>query len=264
MRTWTIGLLVAAQAVAPQRLFAQAAAYGDTAPPSAFEIGAGADVTSDYRFRGISRSNRRIAVQGTATVTHASGLYVSAWASSVDDYVGSGGDAELDLVAGYKRSIAGTTLDGGLLYYLYPGSGQFGRTDADFFEPYLNAYRTFGPVSIKVGGNLAWKQRGLGLPNAQGDRREGGIYAFGDVTAAIPTTPVTITGHVGHSFVRNAITYGERYSDWSLSAAYVWKAFTFSAAYVDASRNIRSYPDGGGHDRNIAGSGVVGTIAVAF
>lgn len=245
-------------------VMAQAAATGDTAPPSAVSITGGADVISDYRFRGISQTNRRFAIQGTATVATSSGLYASFWGSSIDDYVESGGDAELDLIAGYKRSFDGTTVDGGFLYYYYPGSGQNGSVKSDFFEPYLNASHTFGPVGVKVGGNFSWKQHGLGIPNTPGTERRSGVYAYGELSAAIPTTPVTITGHLGHSFVRNYITFGEHYTDWSVTAAYTYKALTFSAAYVDTNKRFASYPAGGGNNRNVAGSGFVGSVGVAF
>ena len=182
-----------------------APAFGqDTAPPSAFTITGGADVTSDYRFRGISQTNKRFAIQGTGTVAHSSGFYVSFWGSSIDDYVESGGDAELDLIAGYKHTFSGTTVDGGFLYYYYPGAGNgIVHVNSDFFEPYLNVSHTFAPVGVKVGGNFSWKQHGLGIPNTPGNSGASGVYLYGELSAAIPKPPMTVTGHLGHSFIRN-------------------------------------------------------------
>jgi uncharacterized protein (TIGR02001 family) len=40
-------------------------------------------VVSDYRFRGISQTDKDFAVQGGLTVSHESGLYASVWGSSV-------------------------------------------------------------------------------------------------------------------------------------------------------------------------------------
>ena len=245
----------------------------DTAPPSAFTITGGADIASDYRFRGISQTNKRFAIQGTGTVTHSSGFYLSFWGSSIDDYVESGGDAELDLIAGYKHSFKGTTIDGGFLYYYYPGAGQKGLpVRSDFFEPYINASHTFGPIGVKVGGNFSWKQKALGIPNTPGNSGGSGIYAYGELSAAIPKTPITITGHLGHSFIRNYITFGVHYTDYSITASYAWKALTFSAGYVDTNKHLDSYPGGiGGSygtfigtNRNVSGSGFVGSVAVAF
>ena len=230
----------------------------DPAPPSPFTITGGATLTSDYRFRGLSQTDKRFAIQGTIGIAHESGLYVGTWGSSIDDYVANGGDQEIDLYAGYKKTISGTTIDGGLLYYYYPGSGGI---NSDFFEPYLNVSHSFGPVGVKVGTNFAWKQHGLSDGTA--DRR-GGFYANVEPSFAIPNTGLTITGHVGRSFVHNYITFGQKYTDWSLTAAYTWKALTFSAAYTDTNKDLYSYPLGGGHNRNISKAGFVGAVAVAF
>jgi uncharacterized protein (TIGR02001 family) len=66
-------------------LFACAAA-GLTAPAGAetraeapLDLEFTLDAVSDYRFRGISLSDRRPALQPGVTLTHRSGLYASAW-----------------------------------------------------------------------------------------------------------------------------------------------------------------------------------------
>lgn len=228
-----------------------------TAPPSAFTITGGATLTSDYRFRGISQSDKRVAIQGTLTVSHSSGFYVGTWGSSIDDYIANGGDAEVDLFGGFKKTFNGTTVDVGMLYYYYPGSGGI---NSDFFEPYANVSHTFGPVGVKVGTNFAWKQHGLASVHSRDDA----FYLYGELSAAIPKTGLTITGHVGHSFDRDYITFSRPYTDWTLTAAYTLKQFTISGSYVDTDRHFHSYPLGGGHDRVISGAGFVGSVGVAF
>lgn len=49
---------------------------------SPFTITGGAAIVSQYRFRGISQSDNKPVVQGTFTVAHSSGFYVSVWGSS--------------------------------------------------------------------------------------------------------------------------------------------------------------------------------------
>ena len=86
----------------------------DTAPPPALTVTGGATVVTDYRFRGVSQTNRKVALQGTFTVTHSSGFYVSTWGSTIDDYIAAGSDQELDLIAGYSHTFGnGIKLDGG-------------------------------------------------------------------------------------------------------------------------------------------------------
>ena len=258
MRTTLVGLsILAATAVA-----APALAEDAPAPASPWTVTGGATLTSDYRFRGVSQTNRRFAVQGTIGISHSSGFYVGTWGSSVDDYVANGGDQEIDLYAGYKTTVSGTTIDGGLLYYYYPGSG--GGT-TDFFEPYLNASHTFGPVTGKIGLNYAWKQHGQSCsydPRCGGKAREDNLYTYGELSGGIPGTGVTLTGHLGESWGRSYLTNGlKNYTDWSLTAAYSWKALTFSVAYVDTDFKKGEFV---AHGRNQAKAGVVGAIAVAF
>ena len=263
MRTSVLGLAAVTLASMAAPALAQDAA---PAPASPFTVTGGATLTSDYRFRGISQSNKRFAMQGTIGVSHESGFYVGTWGSSIDDYVtpgGSQGDVEVDLYGGYKKTFEGTTIDGGVLYYYYPGTG---GVNSDFFEPYLNLSHSFGPLGVKVGGNFAWKQRALSYTSAKAPfnfhSKGDGIYGYAELSGAIPNTGVTVTGHLGHSFDRNYITFGTHYTDWSATAAYTWKALTFSAAYVDTNGKKNSFLTGTG--RNPVKGGFVGAVAVAF
>jgi uncharacterized protein (TIGR02001 family) len=225
MRTTLSGLTILAAAAAAAPAFAQ------DAPASDWTISGGAAVTSDYRFRGVSQTDKAFAVQGTIGISHASGFYVGTWGSSIDDYVAAGSDQEIDIYAGYKKTFDGTTVDGGLLYYYYPGAG---GADTDFFEPYLNVSHAFGPVTGKVGLNYAWSQAGLacGLPTCHGNEQN--LYTYGELSAGIPDTGFTVTGHLGESWGRSYLTAGlKNYTDWSVTAAYTVKALTFSVTYVD-------------------------------
>jgi uncharacterized protein (TIGR02001 family) len=259
MRTTLIGLsILAAMSVAAPALADDAPA----APASDWTVTGGATLTSDYRFRGVSQTDKRFAIQGTIGLSHSSGFYVGTWGSSIDDYVATGGDQEIDLYAGYKKTISGTTIDGGLLYYYYPGSG---GTTTDFFEPYLNASHTFGPVGTKIGMNYAWKQHGQSCsydPRCGGKAREDNLYTYGELSGAIPGVPLTFTGHLGESWGRSYLTNGlKNYTDWSLTAAYTWKALTFSVAYVDTDFKKGEFVVNG---RDEVKGGVVAAVAVAF
>ena len=91
MRTTLVGLFIlAATAVA-----APALAEDAPAPASPWTVTGGATLITDYRFRGISQTDRRFAIQGTIGISHSSGFYVGTWGSSIDDYVAAGGDHPL-------------------------------------------------------------------------------------------------------------------------------------------------------------------------
>src|SRR5262249_37333647 len=97
----------------------------------------GVALTSDYRFRGISQSDRSAAVQGFVQVDY-NNFYFNAWASSIDfndvqtlttfDET----SVELDLTLGYNHAFSDDTT-GGLkaIFYTYP--------DADY-RPGVNHY----------------------------------------------------------------------------------------------------------------------------
>lgn len=227
-----------------------------TAPPNDLTVTGGATLVTDYRFRGLSQSNRDVAVQATATIQHRSGFYASFWGSSIDDYVANGSDVELDLIGGYRKTFGGTILDGGLLYYVYPGNN--GAT-TNFAEPYISVAHTLGPLSAKIGGNFAWKQKALAFVGG----KEGGAYGYAELSAAVPRTGLTVTGHLGHSVVKNYITFDQRYTDWSLTATYTVKQVSVGVAYIDTNRNLPSYP-GAANNKNISKGGIVGSLGFAF
>jgi uncharacterized protein (TIGR02001 family) len=228
-------------------------AFAQEEPAPAITVTGGAALVSDYRFRGISQTDKRFAVQGTFTVSHESGLYGTVWGSSIDDYIANGSDQEIDFIVGYAKTFeSGLKIDGGVLYYYYPGSGGI---NSDFFEPYVAVSQTIGPVSAKVTANYAFKQKALTIGNGKEDN----LYLAGDVSAGIPDTGLTVSGHLAHSFGPSYLTIGKGYTDWNVGVSYTWNHFTFGAQYVDTDGDFIT-PSG----RNASKAGFVGTVGVAF
>jgi uncharacterized protein (TIGR02001 family) len=242
-------LLLVPSAVLAQAADAPAPA---PAPPPAFTVTGGATIVSDYRFRGISQTDRRFALQGTFTIAHSSGFYASVWGSSIDDYVANGGDVELDLIAGWRHSWGATTLDAGVLYYYYPGSH---GANTDFAEPYVSIAHVFGPVTAKATANYAPSQAGLSIGNGNEDN----LYLAGDLSAGIPHTPVSLSAHFGHTFGPSYLSIGDGYSDWNVGASVTFHNITAGLAYVDTDGSFIT-PSG----RNASSAGVVGSLGVAF
>ena len=236
----------------------------DTGPPPPVTINGTVAVTSDYRFRGISQSDKNAAIQGSITVTHESGFYASVWGSSVSGYVVAGATAtvELDLIAGWKKTFSsGTTVDVGVLYYVYPKSKAVSDlTSSDFVEPYLAISQTFGPVTAKGLIAYAPKQRALAL-NQIGPKLDN-VYLSGDLTFAIPSTPIGLSAHLGHSIGPSWLATtgrGNNYTDWSLGATATYKMLTLGVSYVDTNAN---FPTPSGKDA--AKGGVVVSLTAAF
>ena len=243
----------------------------DAAPPPAITINGTATVVSDYRFRGVSQTDKNVAVQGSITLTHESGFYVSVWGSSVDSYVTASlaGHQEIDIIAGYSKTFNGTKIDGGVLYYVYPKSKFLpgDGSSSNFFEPYFDISHTFGPVTAKATVNYAPKQKALALDQgffSGSSAKEDNVYLAGDFSAAIPNTPVGLTAHIGHnwgpSWLATDATGSKEYTDWSLGATYTYKVLTFGVSYVDTDAVFRSAVTG----YKISKAGVVGSIGVSF
>jgi len=218
-----------------------------------FSVGGGATLVSDYRFRGISQTDKRFAVQGTFTLSHSSGFYATWWGSSIDDYIAAGSDAENDLILGYKKTFGSTTIDGGFLYYYYPGSH---GANTDFAEPYVKVTQAFGPISATGTVAYAPKQKAL---TVDGIHKEDNLYLAGDLAYAIAKTPLSLTGHFGHSFGPSYLTIGKEYSDWGVGATVTVKNLTAGLQYVDTNKSLFS-PSG----RNISKGGVVASLGVTF
>ena len=217
-----------------------------------FSVNGGATLVSDYRFRGISQTDKRFAVQGSLSVSHQSGLYGSVWGSSIDDYVAAGFDQEIDFIVGYKKTFGGTTIDGGVLYYYYPGGGS---ANTDFVEPYISVSHTLGAVTAKATANYAPSQSALTI----GSGDEDNLYLGADLSGALPGTPISLSAHLGHSFGPSYLTIGDEYTDWSLGASYTLKNLTFGVSYVDTDGTFIT-PSG----RNASKAGVVASVGVAF
>ena len=261
-------------------LAAAAPALADepTAPPPALTFNATASIVSDYRFRGISQTDKNFAVQGSLTVTHVSGFYASVWGSSVDGYVTAAGDfyrpaaqrtacctahQEIDLIAGFKKTYGGTTFDVGALYYYYPKTKAPGDpTSTDFIEPYADIAHTFGPVTAKATINYAPKQKALRLDQATGQNRDN-VYLAGDLSASIPKTPLGLTAHLGHTFgpswLASDANGKKEYTDWGLGATLTYKQFSVGVTYVDTDATFLTYSG-----KNASKGGVVGNVTVSF
>lgn len=99
---------------------AQTPAAAAPAPDYSFAYNVGA--VTDYRYRGISQTRLKPALQGGIDFSHKSGFYLGTWASTIKWIKDAGGDApvELDLYGGYKGTAGPLGYDVGVLRYQYP------------------------------------------------------------------------------------------------------------------------------------------------
>lgn len=91
-------------------------AMGEEPSTHAWDVSAGAAVTSDYMFDGISQTDGNPAVQGYIEATFGM-FYAGIWASNVDFQ--DEASAEVDYYAGVRREYGKLSVDLGVLYYAY-------------------------------------------------------------------------------------------------------------------------------------------------
>jgi uncharacterized protein (TIGR02001 family) len=237
-------------------------------------------LVSDYRFRGVSQSDKEMAVQGGVTVTHESGLYAGTWGSNLSGWGTFGGsNMELDIYGGYAKDLGGVTLDVGLTWYMYPG----GLSNTDFAEPYVKLSTTTGPVSVLAGVAYAPKQEALGnfsnTPQSNGQKQDN-LYIWGDASMGIPETPLKVKAHLGYSNGNpglgpngTSLAPTGKYLDWMFGAEAAVGPLTLGVSYIDTdiSRSESAYISGlnGGfqsskNGTSIAGSTVVFSLSASF
>lgn len=115
-------------------------AFADGAEASKSHWSGSVSLTSDYRFRGISQTDRNTALQGEIQYNGSQGLYAGAWASTVDLFDANG--SEVDVYAGYEHSLSEETSAGvEIVYYTYP--------NADISN--MNYVELIGKLSHQIG-----------------------------------------------------------------------------------------------------------------
>ena len=213
-----------------------------TTPPAAqaspFTVTGAAAIVSQYRFRGLSQSDNKPVVQGTFTVAHSSGFYISTWGSSAsaNNAVNIGG-TEIDVYGGYTHALgkSGLTVDAGLYGYIYPGSRKAVGIDESYYEVYGSLAKTIGPVAAKAGAYWAPNQhyfRAFATPTRFN------VYEYGELSVTLPKTALTLHSHLGHT--GGGLDYaGHEYLDYTVGAGYKWKALTFDLSPVGTNSSRR-------------------------
>ncbi len=202
----------------------------------AFNVGA----VTDYRYRGISQSRLKPALQGGVDYT-LGGFYVGTWASTIKWIKDFGGDAkvEVDVYGGYKGEIVkGLGYDVGVLTYIYPSNkmGAAVGADADTTEIY---------------GAITWQMATLKYSHAVTNTfanidSKGSFYL--DLSAGFDVGGgITLTPHVGYQKIKGPFEDPGSYTDYSLVASKDFSGLVVSlGAYgTDADKSFYASPANG-------------------
>jgi uncharacterized protein (TIGR02001 family) len=267
MNRYTVTIAFAALAACGSLpAFAQTAAPAApaSAPTPDWAFTANLGLFSDYRFRGISQTNMKPALQGGFDLGHSSGFYVGNWNSNIDSAQYTGANLEMDFYAGYKHSFEnGVGIDLGAYYYYYPGSGTnpAGSTSIDNTELYIAG--SYGPFSLKY--NYAVSNF-FSAPNSKGSSYTdlGFVYDFGNNWGAVAHYGYqTLKGDARAAVIGGSFPGPNNYSDWKLGGTYTIDGWAIGLAYIATSRD---YTGGVAalSNKNISGPTAVLSVAKTF
>jgi len=235
-------------------------AFAQSAPAPDYTLSYNVGVVSDYRYRGISQSAKRPALQGGVDLSHSSGLYAGLWASTIKWIKDSGtdvdGPVEIDLYGGYKGAITqGLSYDVGGLGYWYAGNDyrKVSGENANTFELYgaLSA----GPATLKYSHSLT-NLFGTANSKNSGYLDLGASFDLGGGFSLAP--------HVGWQRIKNFGTY----RDVSLTLAKDFgDSLVGTVAVVDTNWDSRfgaPYTLPGSGSRDLAKAGLVVGLKKTF
>lgn len=217
----------------------------EEASPLTFNV----SLTSDYRYRGISQTRTKPALQGGLDFAGPNGLYLGAWASTIKWVKDGGGDAnvEVDVYGGWKGEVsAGLTLDVGALTYVYPSNKL--SPSANTTEIY--GALSFGPATLKYSHSVT---NLFGFPDSKNS-------GYIDLSAGFDLGDgLTLSPHVGYQKV--AHLSAASYTDYSLTLSKTFGAWTPSIAAVGTDTDVYVSPV---NNKNLGKAGVVLAVKYAF
>ncbi|MFY1920044.1 TorF family putative porin [Achromobacter xylosoxidans] len=216
------------------------AADSATADVPEYTLTANVTLASQYRYRGLMQTNNKPAIQGGFDFTHASGLYLGNWNSSVSWLNDGNSDVsapvEMDFYGGYKGNLAADVpFDLGVLQYYYPGDYPSGYTSPDTTELYAGV--GYGPVMFKYS---------VAMTNLFGFA-DSKYSQYFDLSGNFDTGfwGLTVNAHVGRQTVRN-LTDGA-YTDWKLGLTKDFgQGLAISVAYIDTNADRAVYTNSRG------------------
>src|SRR4051812_18797179 len=144
------------------------------APEPDYTLSYNIGAVTEYRYRGISQSGKKPALQAGADYANKNGFYLGTWGSTIswikDSSIPGGpqakGPLEVDVYGGYKGTINDTfSFDVGGLEYWYVGNTYKNITgvNANTFELY--GALTAGPATLKYSRSTTDL---FGAPNSKG------------------------------------------------------------------------------------------------
>ncbi len=204
------------------------AAFADLA----FNVGA----VSDYRYRGISQTRLKPALQGGVDFS-SGGFYLGAWGSTIKWIKDFGGDAsvEVDVYGGYKGEIAKDVgFDVGVLTYNYPSN----KLNPSANTTELYGAITFGPATVKYSHAVTDTFGNADSKNS--------FYLDASASFEIADGWMLVP-HLGYQKIKGPLSDPATYTDYSLTLSKDFNGLVPSIAIVgtDADKSFYGSPVNG-------------------
>ena len=187
-----------------------------------FALESAATIVSDYRFRGLSLSDERPALQAEANLSHGGGFHAGFFTSTIEEYGvdtdGDGAKAEVDVSGGWLFSLAGFDIDAGATAYFYPDA-----SDVNYYVLPVSITHAFGEWSVTAGYEYTPAQRSL----ADLD----GEYVWLGADWASEYLPVSFTAALGRE---EGAWAPEGKTDWLVGAYYTLDRFDLGLSWTGA------------------------------
>ncbi len=179
-------------------------------------------LTTDYRDRGLSLSDRDIAVVGSIGAFHENGFYFGLDAGTVS--TANGADGRIEFYTGYSLD------KGGFIYDFSVEVDSFHGSSSQFYPEFkVSASRDFGLAFTRAGVAYAPEGRWINPNNDS-------FYTFADLEIPVPNLPaLTFVSHVGHDF-RGGLN---DLWDWSVGLSAFVDDVEFSLSYENSSLDRR-------------------------
>jgi hypothetical protein len=264
-------IVLAAAALAMGTGLATAADMFVKAPPPAvivppLDIAFGAQVMSDYNFRGITQSNHKAAVNAYFEPRYKVGDFE--WYAGVGGYsieFPNNAAAEIDIYAGVRPTFGKLAMDFGVWYYYYPDGRTFNGLDAvgapspvgctnlptaagfaagqcNFIKQDLSFVEFYGKATYTFSDNLSAGVAAYYNPDYLNTGADG-VFLSGNAKFTGPAlgngVGWFVSGELAHYWLGTtdafyANTNLPDYTTWNIGVALTYKVFTLDMRYYDS------------------------------